>query len=249
MVAAGLGGTASWWHLNIPALSRHFTVLTFDQRGTGHSTRVPVRSIEQMSDDVIAIMDDAGMSSAAFLGHSTGGAIGVATALDHPTRLSSLVIYASTTCGDAYRHRILDLRGAVLRSLGPLAYARYTTLLLYPPYWINANAARLGEIEAAAARQLGDADVQTSRLNAILAFDRRSELTRIALPTMVLCCADDILTPPYFSREYAELIPNADLTIVPRGGHAYAQTEPEEFNQRVLGFFLRAKVTEDGHAS
>jgi len=173
--------------------------------------------------------------------------IGVATALDYPARLSSLVIYASTTCGDPYRHRILELRSDILQSLGPRAYARYTTLLLYPPYWINANAARLDEMEAAAARQLGDAEVQTSRLNAILAFDRRNEFKRIALPTMVLCCADDILTPAYFSREYAELIPNAGLTVRPRGGHAYAQTEPEEFNQRVLDFFLRATAKDDGH--
>ena len=104
-------------------------------------------------------------------------------------------------------------------------------------------------MEVAAARQLGDPEVQASRLNAILAFDRRSEVNRIALPTMVLCCADDVLTPAYFSREYAELIPNAGLTIRPRGGHAYAQTEPEEFNRRVLDFLLRATVRDDGYAN
>jgi aminoacrylate hydrolase len=42
-----------------------------------------------MSADVISILDDAGFERVAFLGHSTGGAIGVATALDYPNRLSS----------------------------------------------------------------------------------------------------------------------------------------------------------------
>jgi aminoacrylate hydrolase len=126
----------------------------------------------------------------------------------------------------------------LLKSLGARAYARYTTLLLYPSYWINANAERLDEMEAAAASQLGNVEVQTSRLQAILNFDRRSHLNRLALPTMVLCCADDILTPAYFSREYAELIPQAELVLVSRGGHAYAQTEPDEFNRRVRDFFL-----------
>jgi pimeloyl-ACP methyl ester carboxylesterase len=36
----------------------------------------------------------------------------------------------------------------------------------------------------------------------------------------------------------AELIPQAELVLVPRGGHAYAQTEPDEFNRRVHDFFL-----------
>jgi aminoacrylate hydrolase len=89
VLAAGLGGTASWWHRNIPALARHFTVLSFDQRGTGRSSHVPVASVEQMSADVISILDDAVFERVAFLGHSTGGAIGVATALDYPNRLSS----------------------------------------------------------------------------------------------------------------------------------------------------------------
>jgi aminoacrylate hydrolase len=94
--------------------------------------------------------------------------------------------------------------------------------------------------QAATTAQRRGKSGRRSRLDAILAFDRRNELNRIALPTVVLCCADDILTPAYFSREYAELIPNADLVIVPRGGHAYAQTEAVEFNRRVLDFFLSA---------
>jgi aminoacrylate hydrolase len=242
VLAAGLGGAASWWNANIPVLAKHFTILTFDQRGTGRSSRTVVDSVEQMSADLIAILEAAGLERAAFLGHSTGAAIGVATALDYPGRLTSLVIYASTTCGDSYRRRIFDLRRGLLAHLGALSYARYTSLLLYPPYWINANEERLGEMEAAAASQLGDAVIQGSRLDAILRFDRRKELCKLDLPTMVLCCEDDILTPAYFSREYARLIPDARLLLVSRGGHAYAQTEPDEFNETMVQFFTNQQT-------
>jgi aminoacrylate hydrolase len=238
VLAAGLGGTASFWHANIPALATHFTVLAFDQRGTGRSSRVEVESVEEMSADLIAILDSAGIERAAYLGHSTGGAIGVATALDYPSRISSLVIYASTTCGDTYRQRIFDLRLDLLAHLGALSYAKYTTLLLYPPYWIKANDERLRDLELVTSTQLGDPSVQGSRLDAILKFDRRNDLGKLSLPTLVLCCEDDILTPTYFSREYASLIPNAKLSLVPRGGHAYAQTEPGEFNEAMMKFFL-----------
>jgi len=236
ILGAGLGGTGTWWEPNLAALAERFTVHLFDQRGTGRSSRVPVRSVEQMAADFVAVMDDAGLASAHYLGHSTGGAIGVATALDHPGRLRSLVIYASTTRGDPYRERVLGLRSLLLDAVGPEAYARYTSLLLYPPTWINANHERLLAEEARAAGQLGPADVQASRLGAILAFDRRSELHRITIPTMVMCADDDILTPRYFSEEYAALIPGSAAHWLPRGGHALSRTEPDLFNRLVLDF-------------
>lgn len=237
VLAAGLGGTGSYWDMNLPELARHFTVYTFDQRGTGKSSRVPVESIEQMSDDLIAILDDAGLEQAHYLGHSTGGAIGVATAMDHPGRLRSLMVYASTTCGDHYRRRILGLRTQLLSKLGPQAYAAFTTLLLYPPYYINRHHEALAAGERVAAAQLGSPEVQASRLEAILAFDRRRDMASIRIPTLVACANDDILTPRYFSEEYAALIPGARTFWAERGGHALSRTEPELFNEVAIRFF------------
>lgn len=243
VLGAGLGGAGSWWDPNRTALAERFTVITFDQRGTGRSSKVPVASIEQMAADLIAVLDAAGLESAHYLGHSTGGAIGVSTALDHPRRLRSLLIYASTTHGDAYRRRIFALRARLLSELGAQAYAQYTSLLLYPPYWINTNAERLATMEKEAAAALGPAEVQASRLAAILEFDRRAELNRIRIPTLVLCAGDDILTPRYFSEEYARLIPGARLHWEPRGGHALSRTEPATFNRVALEFFTAAETS------
>jgi aminoacrylate hydrolase len=236
VLAAGLGGTASWWAPQVARYAREFTVLTFDQRGTGRSSRVPVRSVEEMSADLVAVMDHAGMGRAQVLGHSTGGAIAVATALDHPGRVASLLVYASTTHGDAYRRRVFELRRLLLETAGPAAYARYTTLLLYPPYHVNAQEARLAAEEEAAAANLGAPAVQASRLEAILRFDRRAELGGLTLPVRILCAEDDILTPRYFSEEFARLIPRAQASYVPRGGHALSRTEPELFDAEVLPF-------------
>ena len=189
-----------------------------------------------MAADLVAILDHAGIDRAQMLGHSTGGAIGVAMALDHPERLSSLLIYASTTHGDAYRHRVFALRKLLFEAVGRDAYAQYTSLLLYPPYWINAHDAELREMGATAGASLGAPEVQASRLDAILRFDRRAEFGRIALPVRVLCAEDDILTPRYFSAEFARLIAGAESVFVPRGGHALSRTEPALFDAAVLPF-------------
>ncbi len=43
ILAAGLGGTGSWWAEQAPRYAARHTVLRFDQRGTGASSRVPSR--------------------------------------------------------------------------------------------------------------------------------------------------------------------------------------------------------------
>lgn len=234
VLAAGLGGAAAWWEPQVARYAERFTLIRFDQRGTGASSRVPVASVEEMAADLVAILDHARIRQAQMIGHSTGAAIGVATALDHPGRLSSLVIYASTTHGDAYRRRVFALRRLLFQRVGVEAYAQFTSLLLYPPYWINANDTALREAEAGAA--LGAPEVQASRLDAILRFDRRAELGRLDLPVRVVCADDDILTPRYFSEEFARLIPGAETAFVPRGGHALSRTEPALFDHVVLPF-------------
>jgi aminoacrylate hydrolase len=237
ILGAGLNGSGKWWDPNRSALAERFTVYTFDQRGTGRSSKLPVASIEQMAADLVAFMDHAGLESAHYAGHSTGGGIGVATVLDFPGRLRSLLICCSTTCGDPYRQKLLGLRRRLYEQLGGEAYAQFRTLLLYPPYWINEHHQELADEEARDGTDLGGAEVQASRLNAILAFDRRAQFHRITVPTLVVGADDDLLAPRYFSEEYVRLIPGARAHFATRGGHALTRTEAHLFNRIALDFF------------
>lgn len=237
MMVAGLGGVATYWTPQMETFSKDYRVIVHDQRGTGRSSQIAVQSIEQMADDALAVMDAAGVERTLYLGHSTGGAIGVALALKYPDRIAGLVINASTTHGDAYRHKLLGLRKILLEMGRPDAYASYTTLLLYPHWYINQHYDRLLADEARAVQSMGNAEAQSSRLDAILNFDPRPLLAQLKVPTLVLCARDDILTPLYFSEEYAALIPGAKLTTLETGGHAASRTVTAQYDQVVRNFF------------
>lgn len=237
MMVAGLGGVATYWTPQIKTFSQDYRVIVHDQRGTGRSSQIPVLSVEQMADDALAVMDAAGVDRTLYLGHSTGGAIGVALALKHPDRIAGLVINASTTHGDAYRHKLLGLRKTLLEMGRPDAYASYTTLLLYPHWYINQHHDELLVDEAKAVQSMGNAQAQASRLDAILNFDPRQDLGKLNVPTLVLCAEDDVLTPLYFSKEYAGLIPKAKLVTLETGGHAASRTVTAKYDQIVREFF------------
>jgi aminoacrylate hydrolase len=189
-----------------------------------------------MAEDAAALIGHLGLREVAWLGHSTGGAIGACVALDHPGKIGRLVINSSTTCGDAYRRKLFSVRRLLHAQVGAKAYAMLTSLLLYPPWWINQNAELVAAEERRSAASLGSPVVQGSRLDAILGFDRRADLNRLDVPTFVICAKDDIMTPSYFSEELSRLIPNAKLTLLETGGHACSRTMAAEFNQAVLDF-------------
>jgi aminoacrylate hydrolase len=239
VLVAGMGGTANYWQDTAAFFAEHYTVLTYDQRGTGRSEILPVTGIEQLRDDLLALLDALGLDRVDFLGHSTGGNIAQIFAIENAGRLAKLVIYASTTHGDHYRTKVWRVRRAILEKLGPELYGDMSSIMLYPPRWIVENAEKLESQQAGQMSMLAPSEVMTSRIEAVQAFDRRGQLDRITTPTLVICAQDDNQTPAYFSEYLAANIPSAELILMDYGAHACSRTAPDEFNQHVLGFLQK----------
>ena len=192
-----------------------------------------------MAADLIAIMDEAGLSSAHFLGHSTGGAIGVATALDYPGRLRSLMIYAQHDAWRSVPPSHLGLRRLIhaeprRRGLRQIHLAAALSALLDQRQPRGAAGRRRSRPRVSSAIP----HVQTSRLDAILAFDRRDELARITIPTMIALRRRRYPDAALFLRGLRRAHPGcANAHFAKRGGHALSRTEPDLFNTIAIDFF------------
>jgi aminoacrylate hydrolase len=240
LLVPGLGGIGSYWAPNIPVFSKLHQVIVHDHRGTGQSSRSQIRySVDQMTDDLLRVMDHLNIQKAHLVGHSTGGAIGQTLAVRYPDRLKSLVIYASWTRADPFFRRVFEARRALLTAAGTAAYVRSTPVFLYPDWWVNANIALLEEREKTVIPNFPAPDIVASRIDAIVDFDRTWDLPSLKTPTLAICAKDDILTPPYFTEELARLIPGAERVILERGGHCASETCTEAFNAAVLRFIAR----------
>ncbi len=99
LLIMGLGATLEWWRRLIPILSSRYRTIVYDNRGVGRSD-VPEGpySIPAMAEDAAAVMDAAGMASAHVFGASMGGMIAQELALNHPSRVRSLIL-GCTACG------------------------------------------------------------------------------------------------------------------------------------------------------
>jgi pimeloyl-ACP methyl ester carboxylesterase len=71
---------------------------------------------------------------------------------------------------------------------------------------------------------------------ALVAFDRRTALPAIRVPTLVITGEHDRTAAPEVARRMAERIAGCQVEIVPRAGHLLNMEQPQAFNAALLRF-------------
>lgn len=238
LLSAGLGGSANFWAPQMAALTKRFSVLFYDHRGTGRSIRTLTdpHSVDAMATDMRLVMDAAKVKSAHIMGHAAGGLAALALARRSPKRVGKLVVVNGWSRPDPHIARCFEARIALLKKSGKRAYVRAQPLFLYPATWISENTARIEAEEEHMVKGFPATDVMLARIAALLAFDIDARLPKIAAPVLVSAAADDMLVPVTCSKRLAERLPNATLDIMPWGGHAMSATDPDVFNAMLMDF-------------
>lgn len=232
----GAGSNADFWHEQRAAFPEaHFLNLPghTDAR-TRHSTGDGLHSIEGYAGWVAAHIDDAGLDNVVLNGHSMGGAITLALALQKPGWLRAIVL---TSTGARLRvdPRLLELLRAdypaavdfiIQRSfastLEPLSYARKVKL----------NGTHRQMLRTPQAVTLGDYE-------ACDRFDVIGTLGEIEVPALCIVGSHDEMTPPKYSEYLAAHIPGAELTVIEGAGHMLPLERPGEYNSRLAEFVRR----------
>lgn len=181
-------------------------------------------SLDELADDVIALVDHLGAERAHLVGMSFGGAVAQHAACRHPDRVRSLVSIASTTGRLSVSwptRRALPTMLAAPAKTKEAAEAAFLKALSV----VGSKTHRTPDDEARAiAAQAFDRELdpqgRTRMLFAMLAAgDRTERLGELRCPTLVLHGADDPLVTPRAGEATAKAIPGARLQIVGGMGH------------------------------
>jgi 3-oxoadipate enol-lactonase len=230
------------WPLDfIKALAEQFTVVLFDNRGTGASDKPTIGyEISNMARDVGGLLDHLEIARANILGYSMGGAIAQEFARQFPDRISSLVLCA-TMCGGPRATYATPSVVRVMRELDgltPEEIARQIWSVTYSPGYLE-NHRELAEDqmrrEIAAPTPLHAADLQ---YQAFAEFDCSKALPNIQAPTLVMTGDLDRLVSPQNSKFIAGLIPGARLIVIPGCGHRMMWEATEECVGLVTEFLV-----------
>ncbi len=183
-----IGTDMDLWDAVLPHLRDRFTLLRIDTRGHGASKAEPGDfSMTTLADDVLAVADDAGLTSFALAGVSLGGMIGMELALRAPTRVTKLVpVCTSATMDSAsWNDRIAKVRGEGMAAIADLAMGRFLSDRAEPAIYQTVR------------RQLLTMDAQgyAGCGAAIRDMDLVDRIAAIACPTLVITGTRDTSTP------------------------------------------------------
>jgi aminoacrylate hydrolase len=242
MLVTGLGGTAAFWTVPATELAQTHTVITFDHRGIGASTRgsLPV-TVDLLADDCTAILDAIGIQKTVLLGHSLGGAIGQKFALHRPHSLAGLVLSGTWMAPNRFMTTLFNARRKLL-SADPSGYAALTMILGYPPSWLNEHWDSPGIAISAAPLSAEALAIVDERIGALLAFDGSGHAGSYRGPTLVQGAQDDLIVPALLQDQLAASIPHARQLTFANGGHFFPISRTNDF-VRTLQDWIGTDVT------
>jgi pimeloyl-ACP methyl ester carboxylesterase len=236
----GLAGRGNGFKFQIPALSRHFRVIVFDNRGVGETDQPDEPySIPQMAGDAAGLLDALDIESAHVFGISMGGMISQEFALRHPRRLKRLALGCTHSgikhCApspqwvtELFKSLPGKPRAQVVRECVPFNYSKHTQ---------ETNTQLIEEMNELMVDNRQRARGYTNQINAVYDFDAHERLPQIAAPTLILTGTDDVLIPPANSRALHSRIPGSRLVEFENAAHLFFIERAEDVNRALIDFF------------
>ena len=239
LFANSLGSDLRLWDDVAVRLAGHFYLIRYDLRGHGLSEApAPPYSAADLAGDVVAILDRLDIHQAIVCGVSVGGLIAQAVALNHADRVRALVLCdtgAKIATAEAWQQRIDKVRADGVDSLVQMTMERWFSAGFRArcPADVRGYSLMLRQTSA---------DGYIGTCAALRDTDLRSAVTQIKRPTLVLCGAEDIATPPELGGELAGLIPGARFSLIEKAAHLPCIEQPDAVAERMMQFLQEVHI-------
>lgn len=224
----GVGSDKSVWQPQLDHYRGRRPAIAIDYPGYGDSALQPGATRDDYARAAFALLDALGHEAVHICGLSLGGVVAIAMHALVPERCRSLIL-ADTFAIHPDGQGIYQRSIAASRDLRGLAEARVDVLMAQPadPVLRSEVVETMAAIDPAA---------YCIGAEAVWLADQRDRVASITAPTLVLCGAEDLVTPPALSRELADAIAGAELEIIDGAGHLSNLEQPAKFNDALDRF-------------
>src|SRR5918912_3198281 len=251
------GFTAStfvWKDVLLPLADAGFRVIAPDLLGYGYSEkpRHGEYTIDAQARMILGLMDQLGIERAVLAGSSYGGAVAATCALDHPERVSRLVLISAVTNDEPMQQPMAKLaRARVVGDLitpfmidsRRLSRWRQKKKIRPPDSPLVYDEERL----EAHHRPLRAANAHRAVLRTLRnwrASRIAQEAHRIRQTTLLVWGENDLEIPLRHGRHLQEAMPDARLVLFRHCGHLPQEEYPQEFTEVVTDFLEDLKAPE-----
>jgi 3-oxoadipate enol-lactonase len=227
------------WEEQLSGIGSIYRVIAPDLRGFGESP-VPegVYTMDAMADDVVELLETLEIMGPVVVGGlSMGGYVALSLAARYPTRVKALMLMdtrAGADTPEAAQGREATAK-AVLAANSAATVAESMLPRIFCKMTLEQHPERVEPMKAVM-EQTAPQGIAGALRGMASRPDRRGDLPKIAVPTLVLVGEEDTLTPPAEAKAMADAIPNARLEVIPKAAHMAPYENPSAVNSAILGF-------------
>ncbi len=230
------GGSQGWGGIGAALAQAGFDALAVDLPGYGLSPTIRPYDLAGLAAAVQRLIDQLGRGPAVLVGHSMGGMVAQEIAARAPRCVAGLVLAGTSPAfgkpgGDWQRDFVASRCAPLDAGIGMARLAgQLVPTMVAPGLAADRLDAAVALMAAVPETTYRDA------VAALVAFDRRADLPRLALPTLVATGEHDRTAPPLVAQRMTERIAGARLAIVPGAGHLLPIEAPQAFGALLLDF-------------
>ena len=230
----GVGGGRAAWDRQVPYFSeRGYRCVAWDQPGYGGTALVEPYTFEKVAEALARQI----VEPAVLVGHSMGGMVAQETYARFPDRVRALVLTFTSPAfpaGSDFARQFVAVRTGPLdqgKTMADIAAALMPAMRGTKSESAGVELAR--RIMAAV-----PPDTYRKAVHLLTTFDRRENLPKIRVPTLLVAGSDDQVAPPAVLEKMSKRIPGARYVLLEGCGHLGPMDQPDAFNAVLERFFL-----------
>ena len=233
----GVGSRLEAWDGVVATLDGSLRTLRLDLRGHGVSEKPGGRfEMSDFTDDVVGLLNAFGIARCHLVGHSLGGLIAQAFALDHPDRLNRLMLLSTVAGRNEEERTRVEARLAIVADGVPGEHFGNSVARWFTDAFRENNPDIIAA--HAAANRKNDPAAYAAAYRVLAQTDLADRLHKITAPTLIATGDGDIGSNPRMAQLMHEKIAGSELVIMENLRHA-AMTEAPERIAALISSFLK----------
>ena len=238
-----LAANMDMWRPQMAGLTKRFRVVRYDVRGHG-GTEPPAGpfTLQDLAEDVRALLAELGIPRTHFVGLSLGGMIAQQIAVDHPEILESMVLADTLS---AYGPEAMEMwEGRIAAASGPDGMeplVEPTVTRWFTPEFHERRPDQIDWVRGLIRATHPDGFIGCSR--ALMRLNLTERLRALDIPTLILVGRQDPTTPVSGAEVIRDAIRGSRLTVIEDAAHLSNIEQPEAFSEAILGFLEEQTAT------
>jgi pimeloyl-ACP methyl ester carboxylesterase len=225
----GSGSDHSAWSHQYGRLHKKYNIVAVNLPGHGHSDGGGESDVARYCLWVKKLLYILNVKDAVIVGHSLGAAIALQFAINYPQEIAGIVLV-----GGGMKMPVNSFFLDFLKTNPPVVPTEVIDLICKYSLAKENRPKFSSPLQESIAR--AKVDVLYGDLSACNNLDLTQDLEKINIPALVICGAEDKMTPLDFSRQLAAGISGATLEIIEGAGHMVMMEKPVEFNTLIEKF-------------